>query len=33
MLIGQAAAAFALFFGRPAPRDADDELRAKLVAA
>lgn len=32
MLIGQAAAAFTLFFGKPAPRDGDDELRAKLVA-
>ena len=32
MLIGQAAAAFTLFFGKPAPRDTDDELRAKLVA-
>ena len=32
MLIGQAAAAFALFFGVPAPRDADAELRARLIA-
>lgn len=32
MLIGQAAAAFARFFGRPAPRDADDRLRAMLTA-
>lgn len=32
MLIGQAAEAFARFFGRPAPRDADDALRALLVA-
>ena len=32
MLIGQAAAAFTLFFGKPAPRDSDKELRAKLVA-
>jgi shikimate dehydrogenase len=32
MLIGQAAAAFALFFGVSAPRDADDALRAKLLA-
>lgn len=32
MLIGQAAAAFALFFNHPAPRDADEELRAKLAA-
>ena len=32
MLIGQAAAAFARFFGRPAPRDADDSLRALLVS-
>jgi shikimate dehydrogenase len=33
MLIGQAAAAFTLFLGTLAPREADDELRAKLVAA
>ncbi len=33
MLIGQAAAAFTLFFSTPAPRDADGELRARLVAA
>ncbi|ARR53982.1 shikimate dehydrogenase [Rhizorhabdus wittichii DC-6] len=32
MLIGQAAAAFERFYGRPAPRDADDALRALLVA-
>lgn len=32
MLIGQAAEAFGRFFGRPAPRDADDALRALLVA-
>ncbi|KQX21535.1 MULTISPECIES: shikimate dehydrogenase [unclassified Sphingomonas] len=32
MLIGQAAEAFGRFFGRPAPRDADDMLRALLVA-
>ena len=32
MLIGQAAAAFALFFNHPAPRDADEELRERLVA-
>lgn len=32
MLIGQAAAAFERFFGRPAPRDADDRLRAMLVS-
>ncbi len=32
MLIGQAAEAFALFFGVPAPRAADAELRARLVA-
>lgn len=31
MLIGQAAAAFELFFGRPAPREHDAELRALLV--
>ena len=33
MLIGQAAAAFALFFGAPAPREHDAELRALLMAA
>lgn len=32
MLIGQAAAAFGHFFGRPAPRETDRELRAKLLA-
>jgi shikimate dehydrogenase len=32
MLIGQAAAAFALFFNHPAPRDTDEDLRAMLVA-
>ena len=32
MLIGQAAAAFELFFGQPAPREHDAELRAKLTA-
>lgn len=32
MLIGQAAAAFERFFGRRPPRDADDALRARLVA-
>lgn len=32
MLIGQAALAFELFFGRPAPRDHDAELRALLLA-
>ena len=31
MLIGQAAAAFALFFGQPAPREHDGELRAMLT--
>ena len=31
MLIGQAAAAFEKFFGAPAPRDADDELRKRLM--
>ncbi|GMM91846.1 shikimate dehydrogenase family protein [Qipengyuania sp. MTN3-11] len=31
MLIGQAAAAFALFFGEPAPREHDAELRALLT--
>jgi shikimate dehydrogenase len=32
MLIGQAAAAFELFFGAPAPREHDAELRARLTA-
>ncbi len=32
MLIGQAAAAFALFFGAEAPREFDAELRARLTA-
>jgi shikimate dehydrogenase len=32
MLIGQAAAAFRLFFGVEAPRDRDAELRARLTA-
>ena len=32
MLIGQAAVAFALFFGQPAPREFDAELRALLTA-
>ena len=32
MLIGQAAAAFALFFGQPAPREYDAELGAMLSA-
>jgi shikimate dehydrogenase len=32
MLIGQAAPAFALFFGAPAPRDRDAELRAVLTS-
>ena len=32
MLVGQAAAAFALFFGRAAPREHDAELRALLAA-
>ena len=31
MLVAQAAEAFELFFGMPAPRDHDDELRALLV--
>ncbi|WP_379922976.1 shikimate dehydrogenase family protein [Erythrobacter sp. R86502] len=31
MLIGQAAAAFAMFFGQPAPREHDAELRAILT--
>lgn len=33
MLIGQAAEAFQLFFGQPAPRQHDDELRALLLRA
>jgi shikimate dehydrogenase len=32
MLVGQAAAAFERFFGRPAPRDDDETLRAQLIA-
>lgn len=32
MLIGQAAFAFELFFGKPAPREHDEELRALLTA-
>jgi shikimate dehydrogenase len=32
MLIGQAALAFELFFGQPAPREHDGELRALLTA-
>ncbi len=32
MLIGQAATAFEAFFGRPAPRQHDAELRALLIA-
>jgi shikimate dehydrogenase len=32
MLIGQAAAAFEMFFGEPAPREHDAELRALLTA-
>jgi shikimate dehydrogenase len=32
MLIGQAALAFELFFGQPAPREQDAELRALLTA-
>ena len=32
MLVGQAAVAFALFFGQPAPRQHDAELRALLTA-
>ena len=32
MLIGQAAAAFEKFFGQPAPREDDAELRALLIA-
>jgi len=31
MLVGQAATAFELFFGQPAPRDYDAELREKLL--
>lgn len=32
MLVGQAAAAFELFFGEPAPREHDGELRERLLA-
>jgi shikimate dehydrogenase len=32
MLVGQAAAAFELFFGQPAPREHDAELRALLTS-
>lgn len=32
MLVGQAAAAFEFFFGQPAPREHDAELRALLTA-
>jgi shikimate dehydrogenase len=32
MLIGQAAVAFELFFGEPAPRQHDAELRDLLTA-
>jgi shikimate dehydrogenase len=32
MLIGQAALAFELFFGAAPPRDADDELRERLLS-
>jgi shikimate dehydrogenase len=32
MLVGQAAVAFALFFGQPAPREHDAELRTLLTA-
>jgi shikimate dehydrogenase len=32
MLIGQAAVAFELFFGTPAPREFDDELRVMLTS-
>ena len=32
MLVGQAAAAFERFFGQPAPRDCDAELRQRLIA-
>jgi len=31
MLVGQAAAAFELFFGQPAPREHDRELRERLI--
>ena len=31
MLIGQAAVAFDLFFGQPAPREYDSDLRALLT--
>jgi shikimate dehydrogenase len=31
MLVGQAAFAFELFFGKPPPRECDDELRALLT--
>ncbi|MET0180022.1 MAG: shikimate dehydrogenase, partial [Novosphingobium sp.] len=31
MLVGQAAAAFTLFFGQPTPREHDAELRALLI--
>jgi shikimate dehydrogenase len=31
MLVGQAAEAFAIFFGRPAPREYDAELRERLT--
>lgn len=33
MLVGQAAMAFELFFGAPAPRDRDDALRDRLLSA
>ena len=32
MLVGQAAAAFELFFGQPAPREHDGELRELLIS-
>ena len=32
MLVGQAAPAFELFFGRPAPREHDGELRERLTS-
>lgn len=32
MLVGQAALAFELFFGQPAPREHDEELREALLA-
>jgi shikimate dehydrogenase len=32
MLIGQAALAFELFFGKPPPAGLEDELRAKLTS-